>query len=268
MQRALWLVGLLTACGGTDVHLQLHDTLADGPAVGIELSLVATDQAPFRCQQFSGTTDASGRLTLRDTCLSRTGYRVAATDPALWLDGQTELAAAGEPNLALSALVAPEGRGSWRVSGGSASPLPIHAEVHSAQLRGSDERVDYPSLIPADDDVPLLAAGDWLVLTSDTPIGVVPLVPLLPSDTRHLRHRGGDLTLQPWWYLGVRFTSDTDLTRQAFVLDTTGIVRRDEPGRSALAVPSTALPRGRYALLAADGRRLTVLDATSHPDSP
>ena len=261
MSRLLLLSALLSsACSGGTATITIMNELTGMPMRNIALTLRAQEEVSFSCQIFEGSTDDTGVAIIPGPCLGSSGYSIAPKDSSLWLLEGAILERESEGVTSIQALRAPSGSGAYRLEDDTLTPLSTHADIKQATIIGSDESVEFPSSIPQETDIPRIGTGSWLVLVGVGTVESARLVPLVRSGPRRLNKGSSTMTMQDWWYMGVRFSSDREFTRQAAMVDDSRSIRHTIGDRAAYIIPSNAVPRGRYALRTAGSNRLTVLD--------
>lgn len=257
---ALLSASLLSACSGGTIQATLVDGIEGKPLANVQVVARAQQEVAFSCQTVEGTTNDKGEVTLQGPCLSASSYSIAPKDSALWFTSGNIVDKGSSGTTRIEALFAPTGSGAYVLHDGALTPLSTHGDVKRATVLDSEEVVEFPSRIPAEDDIPRIGDDAWLVLTGTDNAGSARLVPLVKSEPRRLMHEGDMMTMQDWWYLGIRFASDRDFTRQAAMVDERTVTRHEDGDRAVLLLPQSALPGGRYALRTAGSGRITVID--------
>lgn len=255
----------LSACSSGTITATLTDGLTGEPVAGVPVTLRARSEVSFSCQLFEGTTGIDGTVTVEGPCLKSSAYSIAPVNTALWFIHGDVVEQNTEGQTAIEVLRAPEGTGSYVLNDGTLTPLSTHGDIKRAIIIGSEEVVEFPSRIPAESDIPLIDEQSWLVLTGPEAGQRARLIPMVKSTPRRLLRNGDAITMQDWWYLGVRFASDSDFTRQAAMVDTSKVRQHAEGDRAAYILPFNAVPSGRYALKTAGNNRVTVLDFGAPP---
>ena len=255
----------LAACSRDTVTATLTDDLTSTPIANTPVVARATGEVPFDCQTLEGETDEQGVVTLDGACLSSSAYRFEPGDPMLWfIDGATvEAGSSGRADVRV--LHAPAGSGAYMLSGGNLEALSTHGDVKQATVVASEEVVEFPSSMPAEDEVPHIGPESWLVLTGLDNADSARLIPMVKSGPRRLARRGDVMTQQDWWYMGVRFASDSEFTRLATMIDDSRVRRHVVGDRAVSIIPYNAVPAGRYALRTPSSNRITVVDMGTPP---
>jgi len=262
---ALW--GLV-ACSGGSFEGRLVDPLNnDAPLAGRMIVAKALSQVRMTCQQLSGTTDDQGHFTIDGLCLKETGYRLSDPDGVLFLADVDEIPKGGAESLmVIRAWPAPAGSGVYKLSGGALNPIPTHADIKEEQIYRSTETVSYPKSVP--EPIPDIGAGDYLVITGKENLDKMALHPLVRSDSRRFGTKDQWVEMAPWWYIGTRFTSDTEFERGDTELMQGHVLDMEKGDRAARFIPGDALPAGLYALTREGGRRAYVLQFGPPPAAP
>ena len=233
----------------------LVDARTGAPAANVAIALVSSEAD---CPVPPIQTDADGRWSVTGLC-SQATWTVTVGDPDWYLP---EAAAVG-PDVLLRAWRAPPDAGVYLASATAVTPLVTHTAVDVVHLFGTDREVRFPAEIPGvlpriDADTALLLVGDVL---GDTPR----FEPLVPSpERRWFGTKDAPQPIDPWVYLGLRFTSDTEAERVEATVDTAHVERVAGP-RPLRYIGAAALAPGRYALLTEDTLRAFLLDFGAAP---
>lgn len=260
--RALPLLALAAvACGTTPIQGTLVDGLGGAPLAGQRLLAKAMEPVGMTCQLFEATTGPDGSFQFDKPCLSQTGYRLEPDDETLFL-ADVDQVAKGAPGagLQVKAWRAPGGTGLYELSNGTTTGIRTHADVKSETAYEGTTTIRYPATIPSEDDVVVIEPGEYVVVSGPGQLDKTEFVPLIQSGPRKFGNKTAWVDMEPWWYLGVEFTSDTEFTEKTAALDTARVVHLQKGDREAWIIPSDALPQGRYAVGAKDGRRISVID--------
>jgi hypothetical protein len=260
------LVALVGACGTGTVTATVLDGLTGVPLPGERIVLRGPPDASASCQVFEGTTGADGVAVIEGPCLAKVDYRVTFSNELLWLFEGGTIPAGSDGTISLAAFHVPAGSGIYEHSGTSLIGLPTHADLKTEPLWESTETVRFPSALPAEAEIPRVEAGEYLVIAGADNIAGAQLFPLIRSEEpRKFGNATQWSTMQPWWYVGTAFTSDTEFTRVEAALDLAKVHDRAAGERAARSIPSDALPPGRYALQATGSRRVTIIDFGAAP---
>ncbi len=251
MMRAL-IPCLLVACGGGGLEGRVVDVMhGNAPLAGETLVARAVNSVRMTCQQLTGVTDADGRFTIDGLCLSETAYELRTTNDNLLLVGTTEVSAPGE--IVLEAWWAPKGDGTYLLRADGLSPLKTHADLKKRTITGTEHEILYPATLP--DPMPSLGASEHLVLTGADSVANTRIAPLVQSDARTF----GETSVEPWWYVGVRFLTDTEVEPVEAAPSLDRVREVTEGGRTARFIAGDALPPGSYVLYRDGGRRASVV---------
>ena len=142
---------------------------------------------------------------------------------------------------------------------GDLAVVPTHADIETESVLDDDSRtVSYPGVLPKKPvSVPV---GAHLVLTGDKG-SKLKFFPLIPSEERRFGSTKTTLvTMKPWSYIGVAFSSDTELEEKTVELDAAKVVTKEAGDRTAMWIPGDALPAGRYVMHEEGATRTTVLE--------
>ncbi len=256
----------LSACTTGTITATLTDGMTGEPLSNVPVTVRAQAEVSFSCQIFEGTTDTTGKVIIEGPCLTSSAYSISPVNSSLWFIEGNIVAQSSDGETAIEVLRAPEGKGSYILRGDTLTPLSTHGDIKRATILGTEEVVEFPSRIPAESDIPLIDAQTWLVMTGPDAAHSSRLIPMVKSTPRRLLRNGDAITMQDWWYLGVRFASDHDFTRQAAMIDSSRVRQHASGDRAAYIVPFNAVPSGRYALKTEGSNRVTVLDFGAPPE--
>ena len=257
------LVMTLVACAGR-LEGKAVDGLTGEPVAGLRIVANADDASVgMSCMAFDATTDEQGKFAMDGICLSQTGYRLKASDEDRWFVGGEVAKGAAAP-VELQTWQAPTADGLFEKKDKEFSPITTAADARTVPVWDSPtEVVTYPHQIP--DKRPLIEEGEFLVLVGKGNVEGLKVWPLIPSDTRKFGNADSTITMEPWDYFGVTFTSDTEFTRQTASFDASKVKRVDGANRVVAFVPASALPPGRYAMMLEGDRRCYVVDFGKAP---
>lgn len=225
--------------------------IADAVTEGEDGRFEANREAGLTCQSFSGEIGTDGSFRLSDLCLSSSGYRLRLSDNNYFL-GETDFLPQGSDGTPRTIKVwhAPMGSGVKILKDGRHLRITSRVSLKSETIKGTeDSKVHYPTALPG--NVPLIEKGSKLIVTGMSNKDIQ-LFPLINSGAREFKIEEGmetGPTMQPWSYLGTRFTDDETFERVQVSLDDSKIVRVEHRGHFAKFVPAEAVtPPGRYAL--------------------
>jgi hypothetical protein len=264
--NALWGVLSLLGC---DTTTSIDGTVVDGmtgkPAGGHRLIATAIpEDAPLTCKSFEAEVKEDGTFLFDKLC-GGIAYRVASDKEDLWLAEANELPTDdAAPPTELKIWRAPKTAGLYRLAAdGSIEPLTTDADVKRETIRGSTEKVRYPSTIPK--AVKSIGPDEHLVLVGQETIDRIQIHPLVASDTRIFGDDATKVTMDPWHYVGVTFTDDTTWTASTATIDSSKVIDKSKDDRVVRYIPGTAIPSGRYAALADDDVRMIIVDFGAPP---
>jgi len=258
--------GLLVvlSLGGCSTTMSIDGTVVDAmtgkPAGGHRLIATAIpEDAALTCKTFQADVKEDGAFVFDKLC-SGVAYRVASDREDIWLAESDELPMdAAAPPIEIKIWRAPKAAGLYRLAAdGSIEALTTDADVKQETIRGSTEMVRYPSTMPK--TVKNIGEDEYLVLVGQDTIDKTKIYPLIPSGPRMFGDEATKVTMEPWHYVGVTFTDDMTWTASEAAIDMTKIVDKSKDDRVVRYIPGTAIPSGRYAALAADDVRMTIVD--------
>ncbi len=234
---------------------RLVDARTGAPVTSVAIALVPSDAA---CAAPAVQTDADGRWTAAGLCGQAT-WTVTLGDPGWYLP---EAAPVG-PDVQLRAWRAPPDAGVYLASATAVTPLVTHTALDVVHLFGTDREVRFPAEIPG--VLPRIDADTALLLVGDV-LGATPrFEPLVPSpERRWFGTKEAPQPIDPWVYLGFRFTSDTEAERVEAAVDPAHIEHVGGP-RPLRYIGAAALAPGRYALVTDDALRAFLLDFGAAP---
>ena len=244
MDRKLMCVVMVlaTGCGGGNAEGVLTDAISgEGIAEMRMIARATSPDASLTCKTFEGTTDASGAFTITGLC-GGTAYELSTADDQLWMPDAEPVPDGGAAGLALQAWVASEGSGVYKLSGRTLSGVRSASDLKRETLIDSEEQVAYPSRIPG--KVELIAEGEHLVLLGKNTIANQEIAPLIRTGERKF---AGEITMQPWSFIGVKFTDDTAVEKVTASVDAGKMTEKSGEDRAARYIAHDALPAGRYA---------------------
>ena len=208
------------------------------------------------CKAFEATTDDAGAFKFTGLCAGTT-YELSAADDQLWFPNLEPVPDGGATGLSLQAWVASEGSGIYKLSDRSLSGVRSASDLKHETLIDTEETVGYPSRIPG--KVALIGDGEHLVLLGKDTIANQVIVPLVRSGERKF---AGEITMQPWSFIGVKFTDDTVVEKVSATFDDSKVTEMESGERAAKYVAHDALPVGRYVVYDPKKKRgvVTVVD--------
>lgn len=259
----LALVGalaLVTACSSASADGTLTDGMT-GEALA-HIRIVATHKDPtasLTCRAFEATTDEQGAFSIPKLCDGEYGIKLG--DDSLWLAETDSFPAGGVQGLELKAWRAPAGSGIYRLSEGKLEPIRTSADLKKEKIKDSEEEALYPSRIP--NNLPVVGPNDHLVLVGAGAVEKSVILPLIPSGPRLFGDKETDVRMEPWSYIGIRFTDDRSFERVSAEIDEGKVLTKEKAERIVKWIPGSAIPEGRYALYQPGGRSVTLVDLGS-----
>lgn len=260
--QAALSVGLavaLSACSSASVSGKLTDAITGEPLPEVRVIAQATaPDASLTCQAFEATTGADGSFTIDGLCTG-TGYSIKLSDDTLWVPDLADIPDGGAADLKLEAWRNNASGGLYAIRGGEFSGLRSHADVKTEKILNSDETVRFPwPSVPG--KVPLIEAGDHLVLVGPRAVDTYEILPLIKSEGRKFGDKDTWVTMEPWYYIGTKFTDDETFERVKAEIDETKVVTKKAGERSGKYVPGSAVAPGRYVVLGPESRAVTIVD--------
>ncbi len=264
------LIALLAilGCSGGALEGRVVDGLTGAPVAGQAVLAQATEAAGISCTSLNGVTDAEGRFRIEGTCA--VGYALKPSGDDVWFAGGDAVAADHKGELALELWRAPSSPGVYRLSNGEFEPLRTPAELKVRGLKGTAEKITFPSKIPH--KLTVIAPGEHLVVVGKENTDTLAPMPLVPAPAIQILE--GEIVMdQPAWsYAGQKITPGTPPTVEPVpAAFDAGKVRQVEKGERAVKfVAHDALAPGRYALASPGDRRVYLIDfgvAGAAPDA-
>lgn len=266
------MLAALVGCSSPPITGTVTDALsgspiAGDPAAATPLKVQATavgDGVSMQCAKAEGIVQADGTFTVEGACTSNTSYQLSLSDKDLWIADNAALAiGAPSEGLTLSAYRAPSGESVYVMSGSTLTLLKTSADVKTNKVLGTTEIVRSPSTIPA--EPPLVAGGDMLLFVGKKTTTELKILPLVASGPRQFDDPANATTVEPWSYVGIKFTSDTEFERLAPEPDASKVISKEDAEHAVKYVKSDALPPGRYAILKDKDRRMYIVDIGARP---
>ena len=255
-RAALPLAVALSACSADPSAAggRLVDGRTGAAVAGVAVTLAPSDTA---CTAPLTTTDADGRWSAPGLCADAT-WTITSGDAGWYLPAPLP---AG-PDVTVTVWRAPPADGVFLVAGADALPVVTHTVLDTVRVFDSAEEVRFPVEIPG--VVPRVRAGDALLVAGPI-LPDLTFSPLVPSpERRWFGNKDAPEPIDPWVYLGVKFTSDTTFERVTVVMNDAHVATAGGD-RALRYVSAAALPAGRYALPTADGSRAFLFDFGDPP---
>jgi hypothetical protein len=252
----------LLGCSGGHVEGTVVDGLTGQPVAATHLLLTAKEKTGMSCMGFDVITDANGHFAIDGTCA--VPYTARLSGDELWLAEGDEIPAEVKAPLALTAWRNPSASGVYIFSKGAFEPLRTVTDVKTRPLFGTDQKAVFPSKLP--DKLPLLEAGQYLVIVGKENAAAMAPVPLVPAGPIHLDQGGTSVEQSPWVYLGARLSpgatpgTPDSVEPVEVAFDKSKVIAKSKGERAVEFVGADALPPGRYALLKPGDKRIYVVD--------
>ncbi len=100
-----------------------------------------------------------------------------------------------------------------------------------------------------------MGQGEYLVLSGGRNINQLQVLPLLKSGPHKLGSRENPESTEPWYYIGVRFETDSQVERLQGQVDKSKTLELKEGAKWVRYLADGALPPGDYTLMAPNDRR-------------
>lgn len=250
---------VLGGCSSAAIDGTLTDGLTKKGVSDVRIVAKATSpDASMTCQAFETTTGADGSFAIDGACTG-TAYALSLGDDSWWVPDLAEVPDGGATGLALEAWRSSQGSGVYKLSGDSFDGVRTAADVKSETILNTEEKVRFPwPTVPS--KVPLVKADEHLVLVGPKTVDTFEILPLIKSETRKFGNKESWVTMDPWYYIGVKFTDDETFERVTATVDESKIISKKAGERAVKYVPGSAVEEGRYVVLAPDSKVVTIVD--------
>ena len=212
---------------------------------------------------------ADGTYTVADLCTGATDYSIELSDKNLFLAETNSIATGydGAAPLDLKVWRAPKGAGLFKLKGSELSRVMSATDFRTDYIFKSEEKVQSPSEIKS---VPVIEAGDYLLLSGEA--ASYDIVPLVNSGKRRLGKAANSkkewVDQQPWSYVGVTFTTDTEFERTTAIPTAEKVIEKKKGKQTAKYLGSDSLTQGRYAIIKPGGKRGWIVDFGAKGENP
>lgn len=255
----------LVGCTSPSASGTLIDVVAgDKPIAGMRLIAEASGSASVSCSTFEATTDDNGNFKFDALC-SGTAYKLKPGNENLWLADGDVIPDGGGEGLQFKAWRSPTGPGAYLLTGTELQAIKTSADIKKEPIWKSDTEVAlYPATVPKSPAV--IPADGYLVLVGERAAKQTAYWPLIASETRTFGSpTTTKITMDPWSYIGIEFSSDTEFERKTATPDDSKILKKDAGDRVTHWIPGNALPAGRYAMHKEGDTRTTIVDFGAAP---
>ena len=263
--RFLALTALLSACSTSGSYTgQLVAQLGSNLPEGLRIVAQADDStSDLTCQTFEATPDASGAFVLTGLCAD-TSYTLSLTEKNLLIEGSHTIQGTTEEVLStlLKVWPASAGNGVAMFTEGKLKAVSTYTNVKKLQLLESEEDVLYPRHKP--NSSVLMAEGAHLVLTGQNTVSKLVFQPLIEEKVERNFH--DEYTLGPHFYVGLRFTTDTEVERVEAALDAGKVINVLGADMPVRYIAHDALPPGHYALMGEGDERMYTITFGPQPE--
>ena len=237
---------------------RLVNGLTGQPVPSTRILLKSSDTSDLTCMTLEATSGEDGSFSVPGTCAGATYHLELPKESAQWqVTGLGDIRG-GEP-------VGPTDVTLWEAPGlgvyyvgDETRMIRTAADLDTVTIWETEIEVRYPESIPK--NVTRIDGGDYLLISGAANLKKLKFHPLIPSDARRFGTPEHYFDMDPWSYIGVKFTSDTDYEVVEATLDDSAITRVDDGDFQAWYVSGKALPPGRYALLGDADRRTYIVD--------
>lgn len=260
-------IALTTACGPSGFEGTLTHGLTGQPIPEMRVVASAATQVSMTCMSAEATTDAAGKFKFENACVGDSAYNLKLADESLWL-AETQQVPQGNaaPFAAKAWPYGGSGGGLYKLSSGKTEALRSSSDLTSDKLLGTEEVVQYPKAVPG--GIPVIAPGEHLVLSGTKAVEKVSIVPMFKSPPRKFGDpKNPSEITNPWWYLAVEFTTDTEWKRHEAQVDASKFIEHAHGDIKVRWIPIEALQPGRYALVTEGDRRISIFDAHKAPEA-
>lgn len=212
---------------------------------------------------------ADGTYAVADLCSSSTDYSIELSDKNLFLAETNSIPKGydGAGSLDLKVWRAPKGAGLFKLKGSALSRVMSATDFRTDYVFKSEEKVQSPAEIKS---VPVIEAGEYLLLSGEA--AGYDIVPLVNSGKRRLGKSAGSksewVDQQPWSYVGITFTTDTEFERVTATLNAEKVVEKTKGKQTAKYLGSDSLSQGRYAIIKPGGKRGWIVDFGAKGENP
>ena len=239
------------------------------PQLGMEmpedLRIIASAQpaaTDLTCQSFEARPDAAGAFVLDGLC-AETTYKLKLSDKNMLIEGDHSLMGGSSeaPTTLMKVWPAPVGSGLYMLSSGDVKSLATYTDVKKLQLLDTQETVLYPRHKP--NSSVRVEEGSHLIIAGDANIERLAFSPLVEETVT--RNFNDGYSLGAHFYVGLRFSSDTEVERVEAALETSKVVTVAGADLSLRYVAHDALPPGHYALMGEGDQRMYVITFGPEP---
>jgi len=257
-------IAFLTGCTSSgsytgQLEAQLGATLPDDLRVIARSEPTSTDMT---CQTFDATLDASGAFVLNGLCADTT-YALSLSNKTLLIEGINKVQGTTEdtPATLMKVWPAPAGNGVAMLSEGSLKSISTYTDIKKLQLLGTQEEVLYPRHKPNSSVV--LEEGNYLVIAGQNTLSRLDFHPLIEEKVERSFH--DEYTLGPHFYIGLKFSSNTDVERLEALLDTAKVTNVMSARMAVRYIAHDALAPGHYALMGEGDKRMYTITFGPQP---
>lgn len=217
--------------------------------------------AGLTCQTIGADVGADGSFKLEGACTGETAYRFELTDTN-WFLGETDMIPAGHAGpVTIKAWRAPNGAGVFVLDGMNLDRVSSAVELEEFTVLNAERKVLGPKgTIPG--NIPLVDGGKKLLLTgaANADLKLAPLVNSPPRQFGSDQNGDTPTKMSAWAYVGVAFSSDTEVSDRNVTTDDTKVTTVEKRGHVAKFISADAVPPGRYVLTKEGLKRKFIVD--------
>ncbi len=255
---ALALVGIGCVPAGS-YQGKLVDAISGEPMQDVRLLAKSEPMSSdMTCQTFDATSGPDGSFVVQGMCGSDS-YKLNPSMKFMVLDGAAIIDGSVQATETVEIKVWRDpGAGVYVLDGPKMAKQSTASDVETKNILDSEEQVSYPAKLPL--NFTKLSEGQYLLVSGDRNIDKLGFYPLIESEERTFGTKDEPDKDEPWTYIGVEFTSDTEFERKTATPDASKILEVNIDGHHVQYIPADALPAGQYALWEQDGRRMYAIE--------
>ncbi len=238
---------------------QLVDAITGEPLADVRvLAKSEPMSSDMTCQTFDALTGPEGHFTIQGLCASDS-YTLTAGLPSQVLEGVASIDGSVQATEVITTKMwrAP-GAGVYILDGSKWDKLSTASDVETKNILDSEEKVHYPAKLPL--TFSTLGDGQYLMLSGDRNIDKLGFYPLIESEERTFGTKDEPDKDEPWTYIGIAFSSDTEFERKTAKPDAAKVLEIEQGETHVVYIGKDALPAGQYALWEQDGRRMYAIE--------
>jgi hypothetical protein len=238
---------------------KLVDAITGEPMPDVRL-LAKSDpmSSDMTCQTFEALTAADGSFQLEGLC-AETSYRLEPGLKFMILEGVGAIDGGVQATEVVTTNVwRGPGAGVYILDGTKMDKQSTAVDVESKAIYESEtEKAYYPAKMPI--TYSALEPGQYLMISGQRNIDKLHFYPIIESGERTFGTKAEPDKDEPWSYIGIEFSSDTEYERRVVEPDASKVKEIVQDDRHVIYLAHDALPPGNYALWEQDGRRTYAL---------